>query len=116
MNINAGWPFFACFLSCLSSLTNGETILSALEGTDVEIRCFSSFPPPWSWFGPKDGQHKTLAISGAKSHPKLHEPRYHFLRLGNEYVIKIINSKTADAGKFVCDGDTYQVTLLNVMR
>ena len=116
LKINAGWPYNACFLSCLFFLTNGEIILSSLEGSDLEISCVSSFPPPWTWFGPKDGQHKSLAPSGTKPHPKLNEPRYSFTKMGNNYFIKITDSRFADAGKFVCDGDSYQVTLLNVMR
>ena len=94
----------------------GESALSALEGSSVQIRCTSSFPPVWTWFGPKDGQHKTLSASGTKPHPKLNDPRYSFIKTEDEYVIAIADLKLADAGKFVCDGDAYQTTLLSVVR
>ena len=93
-----------------------ETTISTLEGSNVDITCSSSFPPPWTWFGPKDGQHRSLAPSGTRPHPKLNEPRYTFSKNGNNYHVQIINVKVQDAGKFVCDGDTSQMTLLNVMR
>ena len=101
------WHYYIC---------NGDTGQTTLEDSFVQIKCVSSFSPPWSWFGPKEGQHKTLAISGTKPHPKLNEPRYSFEKSGNDFVIKIQNVKLTDAGKFVCDGDDYQTTLLNVIR
>ena len=101
----------------LTAASAGETrLVAALEGKPVELKCSSSFAPPWTWTSTKDGLMKTLAISGTKPHPKLNEPRFEFSREENDYFLRISRVEIADAGKFVCDGDSYDVSVLTVMR
>ena len=106
---------YLAMLLPLCRLCHGEAT-SALEGASLEILCKSSFSPVWSWFGPKDGQHRTLSSAGIKPHPKLNEPRYSFRKDGNKYIVQITNVKLGDAGKFVCDGNSYETTFLSVLR
>ena len=102
----------------LATSSKGETSLSFLEGASIKIDCSSSFPPPWTWSAKRDGNFKTLAISGTKPHPKLNEPRYEFHQEGdsNNYFLRISDVKFQDSGKFVCDGDSYEVFIVNVLR
>ena len=101
-----------------ATLSKGETNFSVLEGKSMKLDCSSSFPPPWTWTSMRDARTKTLAISGTKPHPKLNEPRYEFHQEGdsNNYFLRISDVKFQDSGKFVCDGDSYEVFIVNVLR
>ena len=69
------------------------------------------------WYGSKQLRPKTLASDGIRPHPNLKDPRFRFQKNNaNEYVIQISNIKAADAGKFVCDGETYHQIDLNIIR
>ena len=109
-----------------ANVVKSERTISVIEGQSVKLECSSSFPPPWTWTSMRDSHIKTLAISGTKPHPKLNEPRYEFYQndadqsaaeqSGADYFLSISGVKISDAGKFVCDGDEYQINILNVMR
>ena len=51
--------------------------------------CFSSFPPSWLWFGPKQLRPKTLATAGTQPHPNLKDPRFSFSKEETEYFVQI---------------------------
>ena len=104
----------AVFLSSIG--VKCENSISVIEGQSVKLECSSSFPPPWTWTSLRDSHTKTLAISGTKPHPKLNEPRFEFFQEKSNYFLQISDVKFGDAGKFVCDGDAYEVTILNVLR
>ena len=110
----ASLVYFVTTLICFSLSAEIKTVL---RGKSVEISCFSSFSPPWTWYSRKDNTVKSLALSGTTPHPKLNEPRYRFYQKSeNEYLLEITTVKEADAGKFICDGDTRTITTLNVIR
>ena len=106
------------FLSSVSFSIASTSSKTVLVGASAEISCFSSFPPIWLWFGPKQLRPKSLASDGTKPHPTLNDERFNFFKKGSsdEYVIKIVDLKSEDAGKFVCDGNNYYQIDLNVLR
>ena len=85
-------------------------------GYSVEFSCSSAFAPSWLWFGPKQQRPKTLAYAGTQPHPNLKDDRFRFFRRNSEYVVEINDIKFSDAGKFVCDADSYQENALSVVR
>ena len=87
--------------------------MNFLVGSIGELRCSSSFPPPWSKSGIAGG-YRIIGLNG-KKHPNFNEPRFVFYKDANEYVIKISDIRLVDAGRFVCEGDTstsYLVTII----
>ena len=96
-----------------SALPASKTVLL---GSSIEFSCDSSFPPTWSWNGPKDGRLKTLAYAGTQPHPSLKDNRFIFERDDSSFVLKINGVKASDAGTFNCQGDSHHQTVLNVLR
>ena len=91
--------------------------VTVLVGSSVKIHCLSPIVPPiWSWVGPKQSQHKTLAFSGIQRHPTLKDSRFSFSKNGSDYEMRLINVREADAGIINCQGDSLQTNLLNVLR
>ena len=106
------------FLYSTSATTgSSSSSITVHIGASVEISCLSSFPPIWMWYGPKQLRPKSLASDGTRPHPNLKDRRFKFVKKRDiEYVIEISNIDSRDAGKFVCDGETYHEIDLNVVR
>ena len=106
---------FAVFILTLSLVSSQDSSFNVfLVGSSGELRCSSSFPPPWSKSGAKSGDYRIIGVNG-KKHPKWDEPRFEFSKDENDYVIKISDVQLKDAGKYVCEGDSSNSYLVAVV-
>ena len=92
-----------------------ETHKNLLVGSEGELRCSSSFAPPWTKMGRKSGDYRIIGLNGQK-HPNWDEPRFQFFKDANEYMIKITDIRLNDAGKYICEGDSSTAYLVTVIR
>ena len=88
---------------------------TAISGSSLSFSCESSFAPVWAKVDTKQGQYKTLAISG-KKHPNFHDSRFEFSELDSGFKLEIKNVGASDAGTYVCDGSKSYSYLLTVVR
>ena len=105
----------AIFHSSSIVATSEVTNLIFLLGSDVELACSSSFPPPWNKFGPSVGDFHIIG-AGGKRHPNWNEPRYSFLADDSVYFLRISDVGLSDAGRFVCGSDSPKTFVVTVMR
>ena len=109
-----------CFSLILLAFTTFSVSASSFKtvfyGASVEFSCVSSFPPTWSWNGPKGGKLKTLAYAGTQPHPSLQDARFSFDKKDTKFIMKIDAVTAADAGTFNCQADSQQQIILNVLR
>ena len=89
---------------------------TSLLGSDVELRCSSSFSPVWFWSDGKRGGIKTLSRDGKNPHPNLDDDRFQFEAGKDVFWLKIKSVRNSDAGKYVCDGNPMKEFLLGVVR
>ena len=108
--------FFLLLMSVSFTSSSSTSSHTVLTNSPVEFVCVSSFAPSWLWFAPKQQRPKTLSPDGTKPHTNLKDPRFTFLRRDNKFFLRISDVNSADAGKFVCDGEIYQQIDLNVIR
>ena len=97
------------------SLTADVLNLNFLLGSDVELSCSSSFPPPWNKVGPSVGDFHIIG-AGGKRHPNFNEPRYSFVNQDSKYSLQISDVRLSDAGRFVCGSDAPKTFIVTVMR
>ena len=111
---------FCLFAYCavLFTLTIASTSsVTVLTGSSIEIDCPSKFvPPTWSWKGFKQSHPKTLAFSGTQPHPNLEDSRFSFFQKDSNFKLRLYGVKVGDAGAIYCQGDSFQQTLVNVIR
>ena len=91
-----------------------ERYFNFLLGSDVELKCTSSFIPSWNKFGPAMGEFHIIGLNGRR-HPNWKESRYSFSDQGEEYSLRIADVRLSDAGKFVCGSEkpvTFVVTVV----
>ena len=72
---------------------------TSLLGSDVELRCSSSFSPVWFWSDGKRGGMKTLSRDGKNPHPNLDDDRFQFEAGKDVFWLKIKSVRNSDAGK-----------------
>ena len=107
--------FLVFMLSFCTLISAKETHVNFLVGSEGELRCTSSFAPPWSKSGSKSGDYRIIGLNG-KKHPNWDEPRFQFSKDVNEYVIRITDIHLNDAGKYICEGDSSTAYLVTVIR
>ena len=107
------FPFVFAYLLLPASADGTPIVL--LTGLTGELRCTSSFAPPWSKSGTQAGDYRIIGLNG-KKHPNWNEPRFEFLEDANEYFIKITDVRLKDAGKYICEGDSSTAYLVTVLR
>ena len=101
--------------SAAASTSSRLSVISAVSGSAVVFSCDSSFPPPWAKVGPRPGDYKTLALNGRR-HPNFLDERFAFSSRGSTYDLTVGRVEAADAGRYVCDGQSSVAYLLNVVR
>ena len=103
--------------SAAASSSAPESHKNFLIGSTGELRCSSSFPPPWSKIGSSAGDYRIIGLNG-KKHPNWQEPRFEFFSQANNnnFVIRISDVQLTDAGKYICEGDSSTAYLVSVMR
>ena len=121
--------------SSSASVAVGGSDFAVLLGSEVEMRCSSSFPPPWNKFGPAAGDFRIIG-AGGKRHPNWRENRYAFSAAEAEaeigggraeaerdekaektnFLLRISDVRLSDAGRFVCGSDSPETFVLSVVR
>ena len=136
MNMLIAFLFLLAFPHLPSSSASaavGGSDFAVLLGSEVEMRCSSSFPPPWNKFGPAAGDFRIIG-AGGKRHPNWRENRYAFSAVEAEsgggraeaerdekaektnFLLRISDVRLSDAGRFVCGSDSPETFVLSVVR
>ena len=97
----------------LVSATNSH--LTSLIGSDIVLKCKSSFKPPWNKFGPSNGDFHIVGLNGER-HPNWKETRYSFFNENTDHFLRITGVHLADAGRFVCGSDSPVSFIVTVIR
>ena len=89
--------------------------LTPLIGSDIVLKCKSSFTPSWNKIGPSNGDFHIIGLNG-KRHPNWKERRYSFFNEDSDHFLKITDVQLIDAGRFVCGSDSPKSFIVTIMR
>ena len=107
--------FVLSFVPLIMSVAAESQHVNFLMGSDIELKCSSSFTPSWNKINLSSGDFHVVGLNG-KRHPNWKDTRYSFFAQNSNHFLRIANLKLSDAGKFLCGSDSPMTFFVTVLR
>ena len=105
-----------------SSSSSTELRLVSIVGSGLELSSPSSYPPPWTKTAAFGGEMAIIGVNGQR-HANWKDPRYEFAAEDSRdsedsrnFVLRISETRSSDAGRFVCGSDSPSTFIVTVLR
>ena len=108
-------PLVVIFSFPFTIVASEEKHVNFLLGSDIELKCTSSFTPSWNKIDVANGGFHIIGLNGER-HPNWKDSRYSFSAENSNHFLRISNLRLNDAGKFLCGSDSPITLIVTVLR